>query len=617
MTGVAGIVGRDGAPAGDQVLRRLRETVAAHASPAETLAPVDTADDLHFCAAGRLDGRAELERELALDRAQVRSLGDPELMLAAYRRWGEGAPEHLIGDWSLAAWHPHLRRLFLARDPFGHGSLLYRVDGRTIAFAPTLPALLALSPAPLALDELYLAQYLISWPAYHGPGTIFMGVQRLPPAHALTVTADRVHRCCYRRLDHVSELRLPRREDYVEGLREVFDEAVRERLPPSGRVAATLSGGLDSSSVTVTAARVLRDQDRRLLALTSVPVSDASAYTGSRFGDESPFARAVVAAATNIDLQTVEATGLSPIQAIRVGLEIFGTPVHAAANLFWLLELHAEAGRAGAQVLLTGQQGNATISWGGDPLSQAPRYQLDRFGAREAAWLHLRRLAPRQARSAVARHRFAGASDPYRGSAIAPAFARRLGLMERRLDDPEKFPRTPLAQRLNILKPGSTLAGDIWAAMGSRYGPPALDPTTDVRVVQFTLAVPDRVFIDPRTGTDRWLIREAMRGRLPDEVRCNRARGRQAADLVPRLRACAGEVEHALSDVAGGPAAAYLDVDNMRAAWTLVRREDSALAFTRAVTVLTRGLMAGLHINAVAAGRIPGQPTRESVLRTS
>jgi asparagine synthase (glutamine-hydrolysing) len=606
VTGVIGIVGRDRAPVSPQALRQLRETVAAHTGRVGTLAPVDGAGDLHFCAAGRLDARAELMRKLRLDRGTDRSLTDPQLLLAAYRRWGEDAPQHLIGDWSLVAWHPHRRRLFVARDPFGYGSLLYHMDARTIAFAPTLPSLLALKHVMPQLDELYLAQYLISWPAYHGPGTIFAGVKRLPPAHALTVTDDRVHVRCYRRLDHVSELRLARREDYVAALRAVFDEAVRDRLSETGPVAATLSGGLDSSSVSVTAARALRAQDRRLLALTSVPITKTSSNVGSRFEDESPFARAVAAAAGNIDLQTVAATRLSPIQAIRLGLEVFGSPVHAASNLFWLFELHAEAGRAGAQVLLTGQLGNASISWTGDPLSQPPRYQLDCLRVRRAAWLHLRRLAPLRARSAVARHRFASTQHPYRSSAVAPDFARRLRLMERRLDDAEGFPRTPLAERLANLKPGRTVIGDIWTAMAARHGPPARDPTTDVRVVEFTLSVPDRIFIDPRTGTDRWLIREAMRGRLPDEVRLNRARGLQASDLVPRLRACAPEVEQALNEVAAGPAVDYLDVGNMRGVWEAIRREDTPGAYNRAVTVLTRGLMAGLHVNAVAAGRVPG-----------
>jgi asparagine synthase (glutamine-hydrolysing) len=118
--------------------------------------------------------------------------------------------------------------------------------------------------------------------------------------------------------------------------------------------------------------------------------------------------------------------------------------------------------------------------------------------------------------------------------------------------------------------------------------------------------VPDEVFIDPRTGTDRWVIREAMRGRLPDEVRLNRRLGVQAADVVPRLRATAGEVEDALTELDGGPAAAYLDVPYMRETWKLVQRDDTPESFRKAGNVLLRGIMAGVCVNSL--DRTPSRP---------
>jgi asparagine synthase (glutamine-hydrolysing) len=107
------------------------------------------------------------------------------------------------------------------------------------------------------------------------------------------------------------------------------------------------------------------------------------------------------------------------------------------------------------------------------------------------------------------------------------------------------------------------------------------------------------VFIDPVTGLDRWLIRESMRDRLPDEVRLNRRRGIQAGDLVPRLRACHGEVEDALGELAAGPAAEYLDVPYMRIVWQTIQTKNTPEALRKADTVLTRGIMAGLSVNSL------------------
>ena len=117
------------------------------------------------------------------------------------------------------------------------------------------------------------------------------------------------------------------------------------------------------------------------------------------------------------------------------------------------------------------------------------------------------------------------------------------------------------------------------------------------RLLEFTFSVPDYIFIDPKTGMDRWLIREAMSGRLHDDVRLNRTRGRQAGDLVPRLRASAGEVEAALNELARGLAAEYVDVPYMRQVWQMIQAQDTPEAFDKSVTILTRGIMAGLFVN--------------------
>lgn len=182
-------------------------------------------------------------------------------------------------------------------------------------------------------------------------------------------------------------------------------------------------------------------------------------------------------------------------------------------------------------------------------------------------------------------------------SAINPDLANRLNLLDRYLSDRELYLRGLRETRYTILKPGRSLAGCMQAEMAAAYGLEVLDPTADVRVLTFTFSVPDRIFIDPETGMDRWLIRAAMKGRLPDEVRLNRQRGRQAADIVPRLRASAGEVEAALNELDAGPAAAYVDAPYMREVWTMIQTNDTPEAFGKSVTVLTRGIMAGLWVN--------------------
>ena len=262
-----------------------------------------------------------------------------------------------------------------------------------------------------------------------------------------------------------------------------------------------------------------------------------------------------------------------------------------------MLELEQAAQAQGCRVLLTGQMGNAGISWTGEIYSQPLNFQLHQMGWRKWAKLQLIRIAPQSLRAARRRHRI---TDPHWRdySAIHPDLSRRLNLLEKYLNDPNERPsHKPQEHRCHILQPGRSFSGALWAEMGAAHGLEVRDPTADTRVLAFTLSVPDHIFMDPETGLDRWLIREAMQGRVPDKVRLNRRRGYQAGDLVPRLRACAAEVETALDELSNGPAAAYVDVPYLRGVWQRVQTQDTREAFLKATTILTRGIMAGLFVN--------------------
>ncbi len=196
---------------------------------------------------------------------------------------------------------------------------------------------------------------------------------------------------CYWRMEETSELRLAHRSDYVAAFCQVFDQAVRTRIPPGRHVGVTLSGGLDSGAVAATAALALKRRSARVPAFTSVPFTDTTAFTGARFGNELPFASATAAAAGNVDVRTFTSERISPIQGIRRALEVFGEPMQAASNAFWILDLLELASTSGCDMLLTGQLGNPVISWTGDPLSQPLLYQLQLLGARRWAKARLKR----------------------------------------------------------------------------------------------------------------------------------------------------------------------------------------------------------------------------------
>jgi len=551
---------------------------------------------LAITAEARLDNRAELCDLFAIPASERLTTPDSDLILRAFLKWGEACPDHLLGDWSFAIWQPDARKLFLARDHHGNTSLCYWQQGERFAFASDPVALYAIG-APRRLDELYLAQVLVSWPAYHGPQTIDLDIQRLPPAHAMTVTPQGTRTWRYWRLEDSPELRLSHTEEYVEGFLDVYDRAVRDRLRSYRPVGVTLSGGLDSGSVTALAARALGESGQRLTAFTAIPLYDTSGTVGPmRFGDETHYAAATAKYWPNVDHHLLDSAGVTPIAGIRRVLSVMPEPAHAASNYFWIVDLLDQAKAHGLGTLLTGQGGNATVSWNGAPELRSRMAAFRKGGLKDGLRRNLPGWALRPLMALRARR------PQWTGAAIHPDFARRISLAQRRISAMhhditlQESWRRPQDKRYAIIQPGASRIGDLWARQGAAAGLEVRDPTLDKRVMAYTLSIPDAIFDGP-DGVDRHLMRAAMAGLLSDEVRLNIRRGLQSADLAGRLLASGEEVEASLVEVDAPRANAYLDLNKLRHAWADVRRQITAKTTHRAGTILLRGVLAGLYLN--------------------
>jgi len=442
-----------------------------------------------FSAIGRLDNFSELCSLLNIPEPNRFDLTDHEVMSRAYDTWGRESASRMFGDWAFVAWHSAERQLVLSRSHYGSQPLYYHIDQNILAFASSRQLLLALQLCPLELDELWLAQYLISWPVYLGERTSHKPINCIPPAHTLVVTEKKCKIHCYWHPEEASVLTLSRRDDYVDGFRAVFDEAVNCRLRSDGPVAVTLSGGLDSSAVAATAAELLSAQGKRLTAYTSVPLYNSGRYEGQRFGDELPFARATAEYAGNIDLHSLSSSEISPLVCIRRVLQCGGIPVHGAGNLYWMMDIQQAAKAAGCDVVLTGAAGNAGISWEGDLFSQHWSFLLTHIAQRKLIQIFLQRTKQR-IKAAMPINLIAarqwGRMDQQnwcRSSAINPVLARRLRLLEQRLHDPDERPtRNPREQRSRILMLARSVPGTYISENGSWPGLGKRDPKAGARV---------------------------------------------------------------------------------------------------------------------------------------
>ena len=190
----------------------------------------------------------ELKPQLEARGHRFQTHSDTEAVVHAYEEYGEACVDHLRGMFAFAIWDDRARKLFMARDRAGKKPLYYTVTRHgTLVFGSELKSLLAHPDVEReinlqALDAYFTLGYVPD------PLSIFRDIHKLPPGHHLTFAEGRVKVRQY--WDFTFEPAQSRqKEDYLEELRALLDDAVRLRLISDVPLGAFLSGGIDSSTV--------------------------------------------------------------------------------------------------------------------------------------------------------------------------------------------------------------------------------------------------------------------------------------------------------------------------------------------------------------------------------
>jgi asparagine synthase (glutamine-hydrolysing) len=196
---------------------------------------------------GELYGWPETRSVLAARGHRFRGTSDTEALLHLYEEHGDGLLEHLRGMFAFALYDRRARRMLLARDRLGIKPLYWHDDGKRLVFASELKALLLDPTVPREVDPTAVADYL-TFQYVPSPRTIWQGVRKLAPGHALTCDAGGVVVRRYWALPVEPDPGHPV-DYYRERLRALLAEAVRLRLVADVPLGAFLSGGIDSSAV--------------------------------------------------------------------------------------------------------------------------------------------------------------------------------------------------------------------------------------------------------------------------------------------------------------------------------------------------------------------------------
>lgn len=331
----------------------------------EKLPLINQTGDTVITADIRIDNRDELISALQYNTCPPEKITDSQLVLAAYDKWGEECPEHLLGDFAFAIWDGRKQILFCARDHFGVKPIYYyHQPGKNFVFASEIKAILCLPEVPRSLNQVRIADYLHPFTEDKSI-TSYQDVFRLPPGHSMTIShTGELRLNSYWCLKVGDELRLNSDEEYAQAFREIFTEAVRCRLRSAFPVSSHLSGGLDSSSVTCVARDLLQEQGSQLHTFSNI-------FDDVPECDERPFINTVLQQG-NLIPHYVRGDEFGPLSEWKQVFQYEDEAIIGASH-FLVWGLNRATKQAGIRISLNGFDGDTVISHGAQYFSELAR----------------------------------------------------------------------------------------------------------------------------------------------------------------------------------------------------------------------------------------------------
>ncbi|QNN69284.1 asparagine synthase-related protein [Thermomonas carbonis] len=520
--------------------------------------PIVLGDRWVLAVDGRIDNREALLRQFGIDTVDAGHVADADLFAKAWVRWGGEFWRHVVGDFALAVWDRHERRLSAMRDRIGQRPLYYARSAQVLAFASEPEALLGLPGVSPVCDEDGLAYLLSSCFLSEDRGaTFYRDVRRVLPGETLQASTSGLRLTRYWSIQPGPLLQLRDPREYVDAFREIFGEAVRCRLRTLHRPALMLSGGIDSASV-LAAARLQHGQSGTHGLLPISLVAGAAQEC-----EETANILHLHGQGDGIRLPVESLPGSPLFDELSSVVWEQAHPIDNSILYARLLCLVAR--QAGSNVVLDGADGDvvmhgenhhaADLLLAGHPLrglrearlaSHVNTYLRGLSPARILARGVAARLQPRWL--AAWRHRILDRrrGEDALGPWMAPDFTRRLRLRERILEmaAEDRRRRTHCSPAENLAwtywNPGFTRSLEGTDRTAAGLGCEARHPWCDQRVVEFFLGLPEDY--KSRDGWTKWIARSAYADGLGDRVAWHSGKvhlgsrlSRQLLDASPQL----------------------------------------------------------------------------------
>lgn len=547
MGGIAGFVHFKKKPTDDILLKKMSSTIAhrgpdgisyhifKHAGLCQLTSHItpESEQEAHLPATSHekhcivFHGRIDNRKDLYLYSDQKRPLNktaDSQLVMAAYRKWGTQCIEKLLGDFAFAIWDEDEQTLFCGRDQMGVKPFFHIKTGTFFAFASEIKGLFALPGIPKEVNSEKIADFTTCLTT-ENESTFYKNIFKLPPAHYLTVKDSTVTIKRYWNLEP-ADIQFKNSHEYQEAFFDIFKEAVHVRLRSSFPVGATLSGGIDSTSIVSMATGLLNDSFPGTLN-TFTGIFDQITEC-----DERTYFQPILDQFPILP-HYVHGDELLPGESFDAVMDYEDEPFFSP-HFFMGWHLKHKIKQKGIKVLLDGHDGDSAVSYGYGLLPQLAMqgkliklYQELMSFPQASAKKSIRNILNLYYNILIRNvpfYTYQSASHSQFLQSLTllnPTFRRQTNI-ESRVHNfiktlPNPYQPEKTFHKLNISQPFHPFALEFIERTASRFGIEQRLPFFDIRLISFCLALPaEQKF---KNGYNRSIVRDSLKTILPATIR--------------------------------------------------------------------------------------------------
>ena len=493
-----------------------------------------------------LDNRKQLVEMFSLTPTTSEESPDGEIMYQCIGKDMDKALDGMLGAYVFAYYEPQKETFSLANDAVGNRSVYYAFESGKVYFSTLLdPLVQLLKPSK---NERWLVDFLaqdnlkiVTEPRE----TPYQNIFRVEPGELIIFSKDTfVRKAYWNPLKSRKVLKLCYDAEYRDLVREVFGACVKDVLRSEKETAILLSGGLDSNAIAAYAAPVLNQQQKKLYSFTSVPSEGYIQEQRNNYYivNERPYIEEVIKFHSNLVPTYVDAFSENIWQDCVNICNMFEMPYKAIPNVSWIWKAYKKAADKDCKVILSGQYGNITISYGDfgclfttllkhgkilELVRQVNTYSK-RYG-RSRKWVYKEILFPSEKVD----------KRGWKNNYLREEVLYRYGMDKRfrNYDMGSIHPELTFAQVRKYMYDKTALRqiGECEVKLSLDTGVLHRDPTRDKRLIELVLSLPLEQFV--KNGKERWLVREYLKDLIPGKIIQDYFhRGRQGADALYRIK---------------------------------------------------------------------------------